>query len=50
MFKQIFADLIMNTQNYIPDFNNFNSMFELISFFNDEKKCEQFITANRWGE
>lgn len=39
----------MNTQNYIPDFNNFNSMFELISFFNDEKKCEQFITANRWG-
>ena len=39
----------MKTENYIPDFDNFNSMFELISFFNDEKKCEQFITANRWG-
>lgn len=35
---------------YTPNFSRFNSLFELVSFFSTQKKCEQFITANRWGD
>jgi hypothetical protein len=34
---------------YTPNFSKFNSLFELISYFNSEKKCERFIAVNRWN-
>ena len=35
---------------YTPNFNRFNSLFDLVSYFCTEEKCEKFITANRWGD
>lgn len=35
---------------YTPNFSHFNSLFDLVSYFNSEKKCERFITVNRWGD
>lgn len=37
-------------KTFTPNFNRFNSLFELVSYFNTEQKCEKFITANRWGD
>lgn len=35
---------------YTPDFTRFDSLFELVTYFNSEEKCEKFIIANRWGD
>lgn len=34
---------------YTPNFNRFNSLFDLVSYFCTEEKCEKFITTNRWN-
>ena len=37
---------------YTPNFSRFNSLFELITYFNTEDKCEKFITDEavyRWN-
>lgn len=29
---------------YTPNFSHFDSLFDLVSYFNSEKKCERFTT------
>ncbi len=35
---------------FTPDFTRFDSLFELVTYFNSKEKCEKFIIANRWGD
>ena len=35
---------------YTPDFTRFDSLFELVTYFNSKEKWEKFIIANRWGD
>ena len=37
-------------KTYTPNFNKFNSLFELVIYFDTEEKCRKFISANRWGD
>ena len=32
-------------KTYTPNFNKFNSLFELVVYFDTEEKCRKFISA-----